>query len=294
MRHRPLGKTGLQVSEIGLGAAQIGNRSLPDQTAEEVLNAALDAGINFIDTAAMYGISEERIGKHLSGRRDEYIVATKCGDYQIEDSGSWHVVKDYSAAGITKTIDESRRKLNMDVIDIVQFHGVPGKDDNPEAAFEALFEAKEKGWTRFVGISQDGQAGANAAQKWPLDSQEFTYNILFQEADSVLFPTLRDRQMGAIIKRPISNAVYLMPERPDGDFSGIPWDRAQEFPISAIAGDTPLVDFALQFTLAHPDVSTAIIGTTNVDHLVANVSASRQLSIDVVTTAKSAWDKLFA
>ena len=64
--------------------------------------------------------------------------------------------------------------------------------------------------------------------------------------------------------------------------------------ISAIAGDTPLVDFALQFTLAHPDVSTAIIGTTNVDHLVANVSASGQLSVDLVATAKSAWDKLFA
>jgi aryl-alcohol dehydrogenase-like predicted oxidoreductase len=293
MNLRPLGKTGLQVSEIGFGAAQIGNRSLPEQTAEAVLNAALDAGINFIDTAAMYGISEERIGKYLSGRQNEFIVATKCGDYQIEESGSWRVVKDYSPEGITRTIDDSRRKLNMDVIDIVQFHGVPGKDDDSEAGFDALLEAKERGWTRFVGISQDGQAGADASQKWSLDTQEFTYNILFQEADTVLFPTLRDRHMGAIIKRPISNAVYLMPERPEGDFSGIPWDRAQEYPLADIAGDTPLVDFTLQFTLAHPDVSTAIIGTTNVDHLVANASVSGQLSKDVVAAAKSAWDELF-
>jgi len=293
MNLRPLGKTGLQVSEIGLGAAQIGDRQLSEKKAADVLNAALDVGINFIDTAAMYGISEERIGKHISGRQDEYIVATKCGDYQVEEAGSWRVVKDYSPDGITKTIDESRRKLNMDVIDIVQFHGLPGKDDDSEAAFEALLEAKEKGWTRFVGLSQDGQAGADAAQKWPLDTQEFTYNILFQEADQVMFPTLRDRQMGAIIKRPISNAVYLMPERPNGDFSGIPWDRAQQFPLSQIAADIPLVDFALLFTLAHPDVSTAFIGTTNVDHLIANASVSGQLSEDIVSTAKSTWTKTF-
>ena len=99
--------------------------------------------------------------------------------------------------------------------------------------------------------------------------------------------------MGAIIKRPISNAVYLMPERPEGDFSGIPWDRAQQFPLTDIAGDLPLVDFALQFTLAHPDVSTAIIGTTNVDHLRANASIAGTLDDDVIAKAKTAWRELF-
>lgn len=293
MNLRPLGKTGLEVSQIGLGAAQIGNRQLPEQKAEQVLHAALDAGINFIDTAAMYGVSEERIGRYISDRKDEFIVATKCGDYQVEKGGTWRVVKDYSPDGITRTIDESRRKLKLDQIDIVQFHGLPGKDDDSEAAFEALLDAKEKGWTKFVGVSQDGAAGAVAAAKWPLDTQEFTYNILFQEADEILFPTLRERQMGAIIKRPISNAVYLMPERPEGDFSGIPWDRAQQFPLTDIAGDLPLVDFALQFTLAHSDISTAIIGTTNVDHLRANASVAGTLDDDVIVTAKTAWRELF-
>ena len=293
MNLRPLGETGLQVSEIGFGAAQIGERDLPEKKAEEVLHAALDAGINFIDTAAMYGVSEERIGKYISNRKDEFIIATKCGDYQVEESGSWRTVKDYSPEGITRTIDESRRKLNLDVIDIVQFHGLPGEDDDTNAAFEALLEAKEKGWTKFIGVSQDGAAGAAAARKWPLDTQEFTYNILFQEADEVMFPTLRERKMGAIIKRPISNAVYLMPERPDGDFSGIPWDRAQQFKLADIAGDLPLVDFALQFTLANPNVSTAIIGTTNADHLRKNATITGQLPEDVIATAKTVWRELF-
>jgi len=293
MNYRPLGDTGLEVSEIGLGAAQIGNRSLPDDQAEAVLRTALESGINFIDTAAMYGISEERIGRHLAGRRDDYIVATKCGDYQVEEAGTWKVVKDYTADGILDTIDESRRKLDTDVIDIVQFHGVPGDENDEEAAFEALLEAKERGWTDFVGISQDGQKGSDAASNWDLDTQEFTYNVLFQEADSGLFPVLREHGMGAIIKRPISNAVYLLPERPEGDFSGIPWDRAQEFPFADIAGDIPLVDFALQFTLAHPDVSTAIIGTTNVDHLRANATLESSLDASLVETAKSVWQEIF-
>lgn len=294
MNFRPLGETGLDVSEIGYGAAQIGSRDLSEDLAEAVLNEVLDAGINFIDTAAMYGVSEERIGNYISDRKDEFIIATKCGDYQVEESGKWRTVKDYSAEGITRTIDESRSKLDLDVIDIVQFHGVPGAGDDEEEAYDALLEAKEKGWTRFVGVSQDGKKGADAADQWDLDTQEFTYNVLYQEADSVLFPVLREHGMGAIIKRPIANAVYLMPERPEGEFNGAPWDRAQQFPLVDFAGDIPLVEFALQFTLAHPDVSTAIIGTTNIDHLRANVEIIDDLDEDIVAAAKAAWQELFA
>lgn len=294
MKTRPLGSTGLQVTEIGYGAAQIGNRAVPEKQAEEVLNAVLDVGINFIDTAAMYGISEERIGKYISSRKDAFIVATKCGDYQVEEAGEWRTVKDYTPEGITRTIDESRRKLKTDVIDIVQFHGLPGKDDDTRAAFDALLEAQTKGWTRFIGASQDGPSAADAARTYPLDTQEFTYNILFQEADTVIFPALRERGAGAIIKRPISNAVYLMPERPEGNFNGVPWDRAQQFPLSDLAGDIPLVDFALQFTLAHPDVSTAIIGSTNIEHLRANTSITDRLSADTVARIKKLWSTTFA
>ena len=293
MNLRPLGETGLNVTEIGYGAAQIGSRDLPEDQAETVLREVLDAGINFIDTAAMYGVSEERIGRYISDRKDDFIIATKCGDYQVEQAGSWRTVKDYSAEGITRTIDESRQKLKMDVLDIVQFHGVPGEDDDAEEAFDALLEAKEKGWANFVGVSQDGKKGADAAEEWDLDTQEFTYNVLYQEADTVLFPTLRDHGMGAIIKRPISNAVYLMPERPDGEFNGASWDRAQQFPIQDLAGDLPLVDFALQFTLSHPDVSTAIIGTTNIDHLRGNVAVTNNLDESTIEAAKAVWLELF-
>ena len=295
MKFRMLGKTGLQVSEIGFGAAQIGNPSLPESQVEAVLNTVLDLDIAFIDTAAMYGNSEERIGKFIAQRQDEFVLATKCGDYQVINGGKREIVKDYSPEGILRTIDTSRSKLRMDVIDIVQFHGLPGESDDWDAAFDALLEAKDRGWTKFVGVSADGSAAAAAAQRWDLDTQEFTYNVLFQESAENLMPTLRDRDMGTIIKRPIANGVYLMSDRPDGSYMGDPWDRAQQMPLRELAGDMPLIEFALRFTLSHEDVCTAIVGSTNADHLADNVKISdgEVLSEDVLEKTKRVFKSLF-
>lgn len=295
MEYRTLGKTGLRVSEVGYGAAQIGNINMPEDRVEEVLNAVLDAGINFIDTAAMYGQSEARIGKFISRRRDEFILATKCGDYVGETDGQYHIVRDYSRDGILRTIDQSRKKLDMDVIDIVQFHGLPDPDDDDEVAFEALLDARERGWTRFVGVSADGNAAAAAAMRWPLDTQEFTYNVLYQESADNLMPALKSQRMGTIIKRPISNAVWQQKERPEGDYMGGPWDRAQSIPLADLAGEMPILEFVLRFTLSHPDVCTAIIGSTNPEHIRANVGISdgRQLPDDVVQEARAAFSERF-
>ena len=295
MEYRTLGKTGLRVSEIGYGGAQVGNMNLPETLVDRALNAVLDAGINFIDTAAMYGVSEERIGRVISHRRDEFILATKCGDYVGESGGERRIVRDYSREGILRTIDQSRKKLNMDVIDIVQFHGLPDPDDDVEVAFEALLDARERGWTRFVGVSADGPSATAAARRWPLDTQEFTYNILYQESADDLMPALKAQRMGTIIKRPISNAVWQLNDRPEGDYMGGPWDRAQSFPLADLAGEIPILEFVLRFTLSHPDVCTAIIGSTNPDHIRANVAVSdgRELPDNVVQGAREAFAARF-
>ena len=294
MKFRTLGKTGLEVSEIGFGAAQIGSRKVSDNQAEKTLNSILDQGINFIDTAAMYGLSEERIGRFISNRKDDYIIATKCGDYEVEKDGKIQIAKDYTREGIFRTIEESRRKLNLDVIDIVQFHGLPGEADDEKIAFDALVEAKEKGWTNFIGVSHDGPAAATAAEEWALDSQEFTYNILYQESARNLMPTLASQNMGTIIKRPISNAVWEREAKPEGSFMGGPWERAQAFPLEELADGMPLVEFALRFTLSHPTVCTAIVGSTNPDHIAANVRVSdgNLLSDTVLSKAMEAFGKI--
>ena len=169
-----------------------------------MLNHALDLGINFIDTAANYKKSEERIGRYLARRKDEFSIATKCGSYWSDEGG---IVEDYSPAGIVRTVERSRGRLRLDLIDLVQFHGLP-PSDKLEAAFETLLGLKEKGYARFVGVSADGPGAAAFAGKptpgldaaviarvWPVDTWQFSYNFLSPEAAGELMPVLVEEHL---------------------------------------------------------------------------------------------------
>ena len=275
MKYRTLGDTGLEVSEIGLGATQLGNLAIPPNQAEAVLKGALDSGINFIDTAARYFESEERIGRFVSHRREEFIVATKCGGYRLQnENGEFESHEDYSPKGILETIDRSRRRMNLDVIDIVQFHGLPGEADDRKEAFDALHEAKERGWARFVGLSADGMAAIDSVADWPLDTHELNYNILWQEPDRDLIPLLQGFGRGIIAKRPVANAVYIGNQYDLGEEANRMRKRMEQFPLEELAGQMPLFEFVLRFTLSNPAITTAIIGTANPDHVKTNAALS--------------------
>jgi len=254
MEYATLGKTGLQVSKIALGAAWLGSPEHDEARVERVLHAALDHGINFIDTAAMYRLSEERIGERLGNRQDEFAVATKCGNYRTDDG---RLVEDYSPEGIVRIVDRSRRRLKRDVIDVVQFHGLPPVAQT-DAAFAALLSLKERGYARFVGVSADGPAAAafvgkptvgrdaaEIARRWPVDTWQLTYNFLSPEAAKELMPALRAENIGTIVKRPISNVVWNLKDEPQNDLFRKPWLRAQELPLQEMAGELPVVEFAL-------------------------------------------------
>ena len=307
MQYRTLGQTGLRVSEIGFGATQIGFPSVPEDRAERVLKGALDAGITFFDTAARYRLSEARIGRYLSSRKSEFVVSTKCGGWidvlpDGRDDAHW----DYTPAGILRTIDRSRRNLRLDAIDLVVFHGLPkGGPKDPRdfrsgydvgAAFEALLEAKSRGWARFVGISAEGEAAAEATRRWPLDVNECNYNVLMQESESELFPVATRLGRGIIAKRPIANFVYSLKKRPDGPEEGLEWDRSQVFPWKDVAGDMELLKFNIRFTLSDPAVATAIIGTANPDHVAADarLGDAPPLPDAVRERARIAFQRLFA
>lgn len=293
MKYRILGKTGLRVSELGLGASQLGRPEVDERQVERLLRGALDLGINFIDTAAMYKLSEERIGRHLAAFGDRVIIATKCGDYSVPDGTGFRTVKDYSPQGILETIDRSRKKLRRDILDIVQFHGLPAHPDERRAAIEALFEARQRGWVRFVGVSIDSPPPRD--ELWPSDTQEFTYNLLQQESEQQLMPSLADGKTGIIVKQPIANAVYLMAEKPEGAYYLPTWERAQKMDVLALAGDEPLVAFALRFVLSHPQVHTAIVGTTRLENLAVNAQACDRgaLQAEAVTKVREAFQSAF-
>ncbi|MDH4031031.1 MAG: aldo/keto reductase, partial [Chromatiales bacterium] len=118
MQTRQLGDTGISVSALGFGAMQIGDPRIPEEQAEQLLNGVLDLGITLIDTARSYGSSEQRIGRYLARRRDEFILSTKVG-YGVEGCRDWT----YDC--VRRGVDEARGRLRTDVIDIVHLHSCP-------------------------------------------------------------------------------------------------------------------------------------------------------------------------
>lgn len=251
-----LGETGVSVSKLALGAAWIGGPEVEESDVEAVLHSALDQGINFIDTAAMYKLSENRIGRYLAHRKDEFTIATKCGCYWEQTGSEPELVKDYSPEGIVRTVEQSREKLKTDMIDLVQFHGLPPMDELDAA---------------FAGKPMVGCDAAKIAKRWPVDTWQFTYNFLSPQAGEELIPTLTELNIGTIVKRPLANVVWDIVEKPEEDYFLRPWQRAQQLPLKSIAGGLPMIEFAMRFVLSHAEVDTILVGTTNPQHISDNI-----------------------
>jgi aryl-alcohol dehydrogenase-like predicted oxidoreductase len=267
MEIRELGRTGLKVSRLGVGLAEMGRLSLAEAaTAGRLLNAALDGGINFLDTAACYGNSEELIGQTVAGRRDEYVLATKAG----------HVTGDYqgqawTAETIRDSIERSLARMKTDHVDLVQLHSCDVAILERGEVIHALLDAKQAGKTHFIGYSGDNEAARWAIESGQFDTLQTSFNLVDQGPRVELLPMAQERGMGVIIKRPIANAVW-------GAGSGSGRQAYRERAASmADLGPIPgapenAIALALGFTLAHGEVDTAIVGTRNPEHMVGNIA----------------------
>ena len=270
-----LGKTGLKVSRLGAGLAEIGlNLTLDDEKqAGGVLNAALDAGINFLDTAECYGVSEELIGRTVAHRRGEFILATKAGHVTKGHSG-----QPWTGQTVRDGIDRSLARMRTDYLDLVQLHAFNAPVPPPDEVVQAVLDAKEAGETRFVGYSQENEEAEWAVRSGLFDTLQTAFSLVDQRARHGLFELARSRGMGIIIKRPMANAVWgkaLVP----GDYHNLNAEeqellrRAKAIvrlgPIPGEPDDA--IELALGFVLAHPEVDTAIAGTRNPAHMLANV-----------------------
>ena len=250
MRHRTLGRTGLEVSELGFGAWEIG--WTPVEEGDEVghlLNHALDNGINFVDSSAAYRSSEELIAKYIGHRRHEFVFATKCGSWRVQQpDGEWVQTLDYSAAAIAPQIDRSLQRMKTDYIDVMQLHS-PSYDDLVNGdGIEGLKRAQEQGKVRFVSLSADGDAAVRAVEMAAFDTLQITYNILEPEP-AELIAAARAQDMGIIIKGPIANAIYEQP-RPDGEARL--WDLGQKRLAPEVIGGLPRVEASLRWLLNNP------------------------------------------
>ncbi|MDX1520482.1 MAG: aldo/keto reductase [Anaerolineae bacterium] len=291
METRTLGRTGLEVSRLGVGTSEIGYhlRMAEEATAGQVLNQALDSGINFVDTSACYNISEELIGRTIGHRRDDYVLATKCGHVAGGYRG-----REWTTQTITDSIDRSLQRMKTDRLDVVQLHSCSLAVLEKGEAIEALLAAQQAGKTRFVGYSGDNEAAMWAVKSGLFDTLQTSFNLVEQHARTKgLLAEAEAQNMGIIIKRPIANGAWEALKNPSAYASDY-FDRAQAMrqhgPIPGAPNDRILL--ALGFTLAHDAVDTAIVGTRNPAHMQANIALVEN-DLPIATEAVEALHERF-
>lgn len=292
METNTLGKTGLTVSRLGLGLSDLGDRisSAGDDYVEILLNSALDSGINFLDTAACYGKSEELIGRTIASRRDEYILSTKAGHIAGEVKG-----KDWTASTVLASIDQSLQRMNTDHLDIVHLHSCGVSLLEQGDLIHALQDAKQAGKTRFIGYSGDNEAAEWAVDSGLFDTLQTSYNLVDQKARRRLLPTAEQNEMGVIIKRPIANAAWGKSSPPSV------YAREYHRRATIMLEDGPLpealedaIALALGFVLAQAEVDTAIVGTNKPEHLRSNMETFEEklpISPSLVEELKKRFDR---
>jgi aryl-alcohol dehydrogenase-like predicted oxidoreductase len=257
MEKRRLGKTEMNVSVLGFGGSEIGYERASAQTVAELLNSALDAGLNVIDTAECYYNSEELIGQAVGGRRNDFYLFTKCGHPHGMESGA-----NWSKASILESVARSLERLKTDRLDLLQLHSCSEAELRKGEVIDALQTARDKGYTRYLGYSGDSHAAHFAVQSGAFDTLQTSINIADQEAINLTVPMAREKQMGIIAKRPIANAAWKTGHRPIDSYHHEYWNRLRKLHYDFLQSDVNRgISIALRFTLSVPGVHTAIVGT---------------------------------
>lgn len=310
METRVFGKTGLQVSVLGLGAAEIGFENASHTAVDALLGVAVDAGINVIDTAECYLDSEEKLGRALGSRRKEVFLFTKCGHAPmprpapipvricrrlwrpVAQAAGWNA-PDWSPRLLQRTIDRSLRRLRTDYIDVIHLHSCSEEVLLRGEAVEILRRAREAGKVRYLGYSGDGRAALCAIQCGNFESLQTSVNILDQQAIDTSLPLARRCGMGVIAKRPVGNAVWRNSCKPANSYHHVYWERLQRLNYPFLRNSVGF-ETALRFTLSVPGVHTAIVGTTNPAHWRKNaeIAAQRSLEADRFESIRARWKQV--
>src|SRR6266403_4011393 len=289
MEKRRLGKTDMDVSVLGFGGAEIGYHNVSEEQVAELLNSALDAGLNVIDTAECYHRSEELIGQAVSNRRKEFYLFTKCGHPRGPESAP-----NWSRDSILESIERSLQRLKTDRVDIVHLHSCSESELRKGEAIGALQTARERGYTRYIGYSGDSRPAHYAVECGAFDTLQISISIADQEAIDLTLPLAREKQMGVIAKRPIANAAWKTGHRPIDSYHHEYWERLRKLNYDFLDHDLgKSISIALRFTLSVPGVHTAIVGTKKNERWEQNAKLLEEGPLDEPTfrNIRERWEE---
>ena len=297
MKYRTLGRTGVQVSELCLGAMMFGGWGNPDHDdCVAMVHQAFDAGINFIDTADVYsqGESEEIVGKAIAGRRDEVVLATKVHGKMGPDRND----QGNSRRWIVRAVENSLRRLGTDHIDLYQIHR-PDPTVDIDETLGALSDLVRDGKVRYIGSSTfpahlavEAQWAAERGGHARFVCEQPPYSILVRGIEADLLPVARQYGMGVIPWSPLAGGYLsgryragvdpgpshrdrMRRRRENGPTptEAAKQDAAEQLAVVADDAGISVVELALAFVLEHPAITSAIIGPRTMDQLVTQLDA---------------------
>jgi aryl-alcohol dehydrogenase-like predicted oxidoreductase len=319
MNFRTFGKTGWQISDISLGTWQVGGgwgKPFSERNALEIIHAAIDMGVNFIDTADVYdsGLSEAAVGKAVRQRKEKVYLATKCGR-RI----SPHTSEGYTPDTLKKHVEDSLRNTGLETLDLVQLHCPPSEVYQRPEVFGLFETLRAEGKIQAIGVSVERVDEALQAMSYPVVSSiQIIFNMFRQKPAESLFKHPEISNFGIIARVPLASGLLSGKYAVDtlfgpqdhrtfnrngeafdkGEtFSGVPYDLALEA-VEALKqifkGDITLAHWALCWILEFPQVSTVIPGASNLQQLTSNIQAAKlpKIPVHAMFEVKRVYDLL--
>ncbi len=313
MQYRTLGKTNFKISEVSLGTWQVGGKwgsEFNSNNADEILNTAVDHGINFIDTADVYGdrLSEKAVGKLIKSRPERIYVATKCGR-RLQP----HTNEQYTPLALRNFVEDSLKNMQVDYIDLIQIHCPPTEVYYRPEIFEEFEKLKAEGKILNMGVSVEKVEEALKAIEYDcVSTVQIIFNIFRQRPSTLFFEQARKKNIGIIARVPLASGLLSGKFNKDTKFTeddhrnfnrnGDAFDKGETFSgvdynigLETVAElknnfpSIPLPTLALQWILAFEEVSCVIPGASRTSQLLQNIA-----TIDTPSLTKEQMQKIKA
>ena len=297
MQYRKRGKTGFEISRISLGTWQVGGRwgtEFDHKNADRILNKAVDGGINFIDTADVYGNgeSEKAIGRLLKNRSERIYVATKCGRRL-----SPHTSKEHTPKAMRKFVEDSLKNMQVETLDLVQLHCPPTQVFYMPEVFEVFDRMKEEGKIQNLGVSVEKVEEAVKSLEYPnVTSIQIIFNMFRQRPAERLFRLACKKDVGIIARVPLASGLLTGTLKKDTHYeksdhryfnrNGLIFDKGETFSgidyetglkavgkLKKVFGKRNLAAIALKWILMHEEVTCVIPGASKPEQVLLNFSA---------------------